>query len=108
MNVDIVFTMTDKCGPKKSAEIKQLAVFLGMIAEENRLKIIYLLQNGEKCVCELWKGLDLPQNLVSHHLKMLKKQGLIESRKEGLNVIYYLNEKKLGKHLKKINNLIGK
>jgi ArsR family transcriptional regulator len=68
---------------------------LKLIAEKNRIKIICLLAQGELCVCEIWSGLNLSQNLTSHHLKALKDYGLISSRKEGLNVFYSLNTKEL-------------
>lgn len=69
--------------------------FLKIIAEENRLKILCILLNNEECVCDIVKYLSIPQNLTSHHLKVLKDFGLITSRKEGLNVFYSINKKKL-------------
>jgi len=82
--------------------MKKLAGFLRIIAEENRLRIICMLRRGEKCVCELWQSLKLPQNLVSHHLKVLKKLDLIGSRKDGLKVIYSLKEDEIEQYLKKL------
>jgi len=84
---------TKACCSGKKAE-KELALtveFLKLLAEENRLKIICLLAQGELCVCDIWNALNIPQNLTSHHLKALKEYGLISSRKEGLNVFYTLN-----------------
>ena len=69
--------------------------FLKVIGEENRLKILYMLKDGEKCVCEIWQCLDLPQNLVSHHLKVLKEHGLIQSRKEGQKIYYVIAKEKI-------------
>jgi len=88
--------------------MKKLAGFLRIIAEENRLRIICMLRRGEKCVCELWQSLKLPQNLVSHHLKVLKKLDLIGSRKDGLKVIYSLKEDEIEQYLKKIIYLLKK
>ena len=65
--------------------------FLKIIAEENRLKILCMLLNNELCVCDIWQHLNIPQNLTSHHLKVLKEFGLINSRKVGLNVFYSIN-----------------
>ncbi|MGQ9848187.1 MAG: ArsR/SmtB family transcription factor [Bacteroidales bacterium] len=67
--------------------------FLKVISEENRLKILCLLKNSEKCVWDIWQYLGLVQNLVSHHLKVLKDFGLVSSKQEGLKVIYSLNKK---------------
>lgn len=84
------------CSGKKAAQnLRLTVVFLKLLAEENRLKIVCLLAQGELCVCDLWTALNIPQNLTSHHLKALKKYGLITSRKEGLNVYYALNRQAL-------------
>ena len=85
------------CGDKKSiAGLSQTAKFLKIISEENeenRLKILCLLREKEKCVCDIWQYLDLAQNLTSHHLKVLKNFGLVSSRQGGLKVIYSINKR---------------
>lgn len=95
------------CGNKKSlAEISQVAEFLKIISEENRLKILCLLKGNEKCVCEIWQYLDLAQNLASHHLKVLKDFGLVSSRQEGLKVIYSINENAVKNYSKLLNKFL--
>jgi ArsR family transcriptional regulator len=89
-------------------EVGKAAELLKVIAEENRLKILCSLKKGELCVCDIWENLDLPQNLVSHHLKVLRKAGLIVSRKEGLNVMYSRNEKTAREFNLLLNNLLQK
>ena len=92
---------------KKSVQkMSETAGFLKVVAEENRLKILYILKDGEKCVCEIWQYLDLPQNLTSHHLKILKDFGLIISRKDGLKVFYFLNEKTVNTKIKLLINYL--
>jgi ArsR family transcriptional regulator len=96
------------CKNKKSiANLSQTAEFLKIISEENRLKILCLLREGEKCVCEIWQHLNLPQNLVSHHLKVLKDFKLISSKKVGCKVFYQLNQKAVKKYLKLLNNFLN-
>jgi len=73
-------------------EFADLAKFLRIIGEDNRLKILCLLKNGEYCVCEIVDNLGLPQNLVSMHLKALKDLKLIEGRQEGKWVYYSINK----------------
>lgn len=87
--------MKQKCciEPKSQKEITDTAKLLKVIAEENRLKILCLLKVEELCVCDIWKNLGIPQNLASHHLKVLKSVELIDSKKRGLKVIYFLNKK---------------
>jgi ArsR family transcriptional regulator len=64
-------------------DLKFLADVLKVIAEPNRLKILRILSSGTKCVCQIEKSLKLKQNLVSHHLKVLKNSGLIILKKKG-------------------------
>jgi ArsR family transcriptional regulator len=56
--------------------------------EPQRIKIIRLLRSGEQCVCEIERSLSIPQNLVSHHLRVLREAGLVSARKEGQFVHY--------------------
>ncbi|MDD4830588.1 MAG: metalloregulator ArsR/SmtB family transcription factor [Candidatus Pacebacteria bacterium] len=78
---------------RRKEEIAQIAAILKLLAEENRLKILCILKDGEHCACQVIKHLGLPQNLVSHHLNKLKKAGLIEGRKEGVWIYYSLTKK---------------
>lgn len=96
------------CNEKKSiAKLAKVVEFLKIVAEENRLKILCLLGDGEKCVCEIWQDLELPQNLVSHHLKVLKDFNLISSRKEGLNVFYRVNKKVIKEYLSLLKDVLN-
>jgi DNA-binding transcriptional ArsR family regulator len=51
-----------------------------------------LLEAGELCVCDLSWISERATNLVSHHLRALRSQGLVSSRREGKLVIYALTE----------------
>jgi len=66
--------------------------YINIISEPNRLAILSFLKNGEKCACEIHPKLKLPQNLSSHHLKILKDLGLLQSRREGTKILYSRNE----------------
>jgi len=96
------------CINKKSVtNLSQIVNFFKIISEENRLKILCLLREKEKCVCDIWQYLDLSQNLVSHHLKVLKNFGLVTSRQEGLKVIYSISKNAIKKYLKLLNNYLN-
>ena len=62
------------------------------LADETRLRILYLLinSNTELCVCEFTDALEIPQYNISRHLKILKNAGLIKERKEGRWVYFGL------------------
>lgn len=66
--------------------------YLNALSEPNRLAILSFLKEGEKCACEIHPKLKLPQNLSSHHLKVLKDLGVLKSRREGNKIIYSRNE----------------
>ena len=62
---------------------------LSALANEQRLQILCMLaQDWEMTVGQLNGQLELSQSALSQHLKKLKDQGYVESRKEGLNVYY--------------------
>ena len=95
------------CKTKKSKNnLSQTAEFLKIIAEENRLHILCILSKGERCVCEIWQYLDLPQNLISHHLKVLKNLKLFKSRKERTKVIYSINKKTIDKYYSQLSHYL--
>jgi ArsR family transcriptional regulator len=59
-------------------------------ADQTRLRILHLLQDGELCVSDLIDILKIPQAKASHHLNYLRRAGLVEVRKEGLWCFYRL------------------
>ena len=52
------------------------------LADETRLRIFRLLTQQELCVCEIEDILDLPQSLVSNHLAVLRRNGLVDRRRD--------------------------
>jgi DNA-binding transcriptional ArsR family regulator len=60
-----------------------LLAFFKALAHESRLKIVGLLSQGERSVQELATLLDLKEPTVSHHLAILKAQGLVSARADG-------------------------
>jgi ArsR family transcriptional regulator, arsenate/arsenite/antimonite-responsive transcriptional repressor len=50
-------------------------------AEPLRWRILTLLAEEELCVCHLVEALDAPQSLISHHLRVLRDAGLVESER---------------------------
>lgn len=61
------------------------------LADENRLRIINLLNHKELCVCEMENILGMTQSNVSRHLIKLKDAELIESDKQGQFVFHKVN-----------------
>lgn len=61
--------------------------------DENRLRVLELLREGEKCACVLLDRLDLGQSGLSYHMKILVESGVVESRQEGKWTHYKISEK---------------
>ena len=80
---------------KDLKEIADLASVLKIISEPNRLRILCLLKSGTKCVCEIQEALKLKQNLVSHHLGILRNAGLIDYDKNKQWKHYFLDKKNI-------------
>jgi ArsR family transcriptional regulator len=75
------------------------------LAENNRFQIIELLSEKSLCVCEIETKLNMSQNLVSHHISVLKKAGLVENCRCGKNNFYSLNKQSINKIAKIIIKL---
>ena len=76
---------------KDEGEILEVSSVLKALAEPNRLRIFAELMSGDTCNCELTERLDMPPNLLSHHLRVLSETGLVTSRKDNIDGrwIYY-------------------
>jgi ArsR family transcriptional regulator len=61
------------------------------LAEENRLRIVALLMEGEMCVCEIEQCLNMNQSNVSRHLTALKRSGILEGYKKAQWVYYKID-----------------
>ena len=64
-------------------EEKKLAGIFKAFCDENRIRILKLLQTGEKCACVLLDDLQITQPTLSHHMKILCDSGIVVGRKEG-------------------------
>jgi len=86
--------------------LQTLADRLKVLAEPKRLLILYLLIEGVQCNCELGEELDMPPNLISHHLRVLREAGLVDVERDALDArwIYYsVNREALGE----LNEVFG-
>ena len=74
------------------------------LCDETRLKIIESLLDGEKCVCEIVPFTKRTQSTVSIQLVKLENLGIVESRREGKSVYYWMVNEKVKDILKIIND----
>jgi ArsR family transcriptional regulator len=61
---------------------------LKTISHPTRLAVLEILRDGEQCVCHIEAMLDLRQAYISQQLMVLREAGLVEVRRDGLNMYY--------------------
>lgn len=70
----------------------EVAPILRTLAHPLRLRILDVLQAGERSVGEIAEALGKPQALTSHHLSIMRNSGIIAPRREGSNVFYAIKK----------------
>jgi len=82
---------------------------LKCICDETRFEILELLQkNKELCVNDFVEKLKKDQPLVSHHLKTLKKCGIVKSRDEGKKAMYAISNSQLSELISNVTKVSKK
>lgn len=79
--------------PIDEASAAGLAQVFKALGDPVRLRLVSLIgarEGGEVCVCDLTSAFDLTQPTISHHLKVLREAGLINSERRGTWVYYRL------------------
>ena len=82
--------------PERDAQ--RLAEDFALLAHPIRLQLLDVLarNEGRVCVCDLESAVPVKQPTVSHHLRILREAGLVESEKSGLWAYYRVNRDVLG------------
>ena len=70
--------------------IESISEIFRILADQNRLRIVCLLERRRMCVCELAAVLGITQPAISRHLRKMKAQGLVGSVQQGLWTDYFL------------------
>ena len=76
----------------KNSEFQSLANLFKILGDATRTKIVWMLSEQEMCVCDISNVLNMTKSRVSHQLAVLRKAGILESRKDGRTVYYELND----------------
>ncbi|MFJ2173350.1 ArsR/SmtB family transcription factor [Streptomyces sp. NPDC101062] len=79
--------------PLDEDQATDLAKVFKALGDPVRLRLLSMIASragGEVCVCDLTPAFDLSQPTISHHLKLLKQAGLIDSERRGTWVYYRL------------------
>jgi ArsR family transcriptional regulator len=109
MSVDLELSPKQKraagercCDPVAYPEVKReqaarLAAVAKALADPVRVQLVDVLRRhaGEVCVCELIPLFDLSQPTISHHLRVLRDVGIVDSERRGLWAYYYVRPEAL-------------
>lgn len=90
------------CAPLTEAPLvveqaESMARMFKALADPVRLRLLSLITSaaGEVCVCDLTAAFDLTQPTISHHLKVLREAGLVDSQRRGTWVYYWARPENL-------------
>ncbi len=88
--------------------IKKAALILRSINHKLRQQIIKIIFEANKLtVTEIYVNLRLEQSVASQHLAILRKAGIVSTRREGKFIYYTINEKRVEAVKQFVNNLVG-
>ena len=74
-------------------DTRDMILICKALSDTNRLEIVQMLSDGEKCGCKILDKFDITQPTLSHHMKILVDCGLVNNRKEGKWHYYSPNKK---------------
>jgi len=72
--------------------MKDFVKLFKALSDETRMRILKVLLERECCVCEVMQALDISQSRASRNLGILENAGFIKSRRDGLWIVYSIDE----------------
>jgi ArsR family transcriptional regulator len=79
---------------------------LKALAQPTRLKILQLLRNGEKCICEIVPAINGEQSNISRHISLMQKSNLVTTRKDGVKVMVKVKDPRVFEILDSISIML--
>jgi DNA-binding transcriptional ArsR family regulator len=76
----------------KIQDFMDASEMFSQLSDSTRLRILWILCHSEECVNDIAAAVEMSAPAVSHHLKLLKQTGYIQSRREGKEVLYKLKD----------------
>jgi ArsR family transcriptional regulator len=71
-------------------ELCDLAELFKVFGDSTRIRILFALFEADICVCDLAASLGMTQSAISHQLRLLKQALLVNGRREGKQIVYFL------------------
>jgi ArsR family transcriptional regulator len=82
------------------------AEILKALAQPTRLKILELLRNGERCICEIVPAINGEQSNISRHISLMQKSNLVTTRKDGVKVMVKVSDPKIFDLLDRVSSIL--
>ena len=82
--------------------MRNLTRFFKALSDETRLRILNVVMQRECCVCEVVQALQISDTRASRNLSMLHDAGFLKVRREGLWVLYSIDEENLSRHFPRL------
>lgn len=82
------------------------AEILKALAQPTRLKILELLRNGEKCICEIVPAINGEQSNISRHISLMQRSHLVTTRKDGVRLMVKVKDPEIFNILDRVNAIL--
>ena len=87
-------------------EITKVTLFLKIMADTTRAKILFSIKNGAKSVAEIQELVGATQSAVSHQLSLMRRVKIVSTKREGNKIYYSLIDSEIAKILEIAKNHI--
>jgi DNA-binding transcriptional ArsR family regulator len=92
--------------PMEERVIELKADILKALAQPTRLRILELLREGEKCICEIVPALNGEQSNISRHISLMQKSQIVTTRKDGVKVMVKVRDPRVFDILDKVSVIL--
>jgi len=86
--------------------MRDLVKVFKALSDETRIRILKVLLERECCVCEVMQALNISQSRASRNLGILEDAGFIKSRRDGLWIIYSINEQTMDSYVASLIDML--
>lgn len=73
-------------------ELENLTQLFKVLGDPSRMKVLFQIGSSEACVSEVAARLNMSESAVSHHIHILRMNGLVRWRRSGRTILYQMND----------------
>ena len=86
--------------------MRELTKLFKALSDETRIRILKVLMERDCCVCEVMQALNISQSRASRNLGILADAGFVKSRRDGLWIIYSIDEQMVNSHAASLTEML--